>query len=96
MRKFALALAAAAAFGFTAPAFATDNAAGSRRMQLAHADVKAKVGGGERRHVKKVVIKRDRGMHRGWAHSRHYGASKKVVIKKHGNGTTVKKVIKHG
>lgn len=37
-----------------------------------------------RGHVtKKVVIRRDNGMHRGWAHSRHRGATvvrKKVIV----------------
>ncbi|MDB5642818.1 MAG: hypothetical protein JWN07_2135, partial [Hyphomicrobiales bacterium] len=33
--------------------------------------------------TKKVVIRRDNGMHRGWAHSRHRGATvvrKKVIV----------------
>jgi hypothetical protein len=35
--------------------------------------------------VKKVIIKKhghhDMGLHRGWSHSRHGGATKKVIIK---------------
>ena len=48
--------------------------------------------------TKKVIIKKggDRGLHRGWAHSRHRGATKKVIIKRGGEGRTVKKVIKRG
>jgi hypothetical protein len=48
----------------------------------------AQEGRYEGRTVKKVVIHRDHGRHEGWRHSRHYGASKKVVIK-HGQGKTV-------
>ena len=91
MKMLALGLATAAAIGLTAPSFST-TAVAQDRIQLAQADVKIKVGGGERRRVKKVVIKRGEGVRRGWRHSRHYGATKKVVIKKKGD-TVKKKVI---
>ena len=96
MRKFALAMAAVAAVAFTAPAFAQTAPAPQR---MAQADVKVKVKSGERGHMrKKVVVRHDRGLHRGWSHSRHYGANKKVVVvKKKGPGKTViKKKITHG
>jgi len=78
----------------------------SDRMQLAQADVTVKKvtrSDGMRKKVvinhrgdsvrRKVVIRHgDRGLHRGWRHSRHYGATRsKTVIKHRGNGTTVVK-----
>jgi hypothetical protein len=96
MKRLAFALATIAAVGFSVPAFAYDGANFSGRMQLAQADVKVRVG--EPRHrgaTKKVIIRRDRGLHRGWAHSRHRGANKTVIIKKRGNGSVVKKKIIH-
>ena len=92
MKKLALAMAAAAAMAFSAPAFAANDAAPAR-MQLAQADVKVKVKSGDRRVVrKKVIVRHDRGLHRGWRHSRHYGARKTVVVKRQGpHGTVVKK-----
>ena len=97
MKKLALALVAATTFAFTAPTFA---ATGSpERIQLAQADVtvKKKVvvrhrGEGMRR---KVVIHRDRGMHRGWREHHHGRVVKKTVIKHRGNKTVVKKVVRH-
>jgi len=98
MRKLGFALATVAALGFSAPAFARDASSASQgHARVAAADVNVKVKSG-RHHdrVKKMVIKRDRGLHRGWAHSRHYGATKKVVIKKHPGGTVVKKkIVRH-
>ena len=102
MKKLALAAATAATLAFSAPAFAFDGAA-APRMQLAQADVKVKVKTGDHGVVKKKVVIRhgdsgrhhgwhgDRGRHYGWSHSRHYGAMKTVVVKKHGNGKTVVK-----
>ena len=90
MKKLALAAATAAALAFTAPAFAFDGAAAP--MRLAQADVKVKVKSDGDRHMvkKKVVIRHgDRGLHRGWSHSRHYGAMKTKVVKKTGHGKTV-------
>ena len=92
IKKLALGLATAAAFGLAGPIFGAAPAAAQEPIQLAQADVKVKVGGGERRRVKKVVIKRGEGVRRGWRHSRHYGATKKVVIKRKGD-TVKKKVI---
>jgi len=100
MKKLALAAATAATLAFSAPAFAFDGAA-APRMQLAQADVKVKVKTGDHGVVtKKVVIRHgdsgrhhgwhgDRGRHYGWSHSRHYGAMKTKVVKKHGDGKTV-------
>ena len=88
MKKLALAAATVAALAFSAPAFAFDGA--TPRMQLAQADVKVKVKSGDHGVVKKkVVIRHDRGLHRGWSHSRHYGAMKTKVVKKTGHGKTV-------
>jgi hypothetical protein len=44
---------------------------------------------------RKVIIRRgDRGMHRGWRHSRHHGATRsKTVIKKRGGTTVIKKKV---
>jgi hypothetical protein len=67
----------------------------SGRMQLAQADVKVRIGGERHRGTtKKVIIRRDRGLHRGWAHSRR-GGNRTVIIKKRGNGSVVKKKIIH-
>jgi hypothetical protein len=89
MNKLALAAATAAALMFSAPAFAFDGA--TPRMQLAQADVKVKVKTGDHGVVKKKVVIRhgDRGLHRGWSHSRHYGAMKTKIVKKTGHGKTV-------
>jgi hypothetical protein len=91
MKIFALALAAALALGLSSPSFVRD-AAAAQGAKLAQADVRVKVGGPQRS-VKKVVVRRDRGLHRGWRHSRHYGATKKVVIKRTGDRVVKKKVI---
>jgi hypothetical protein len=106
MRPFAIALAAAA-LALSVPLNA-GAAQAPDRMQLAQADVTVKKvtrSGGVR---KKVVVKRrgdtvrrkvvirsgDRGLHRGWRHSRHYGATRsKTVIKHRGNKTVIKKKI---
>ena len=86
MRKLTLALAAAAALGFTAPVFTATDASAVQGMKLAQADVRVKVRHGHGGHVKKVIVRRDRGWHRGhhrhgWKH-RHHGGNKIVVIKK--------------
>jgi hypothetical protein len=96
MRKLALALAAAAALGFAAPTF-VGQASAAQGVKVAAADMNVKAKRGHRYGVKKVTVRRDRGLHRGWAHSRHYGATKKVVIKRggHRHGTVVKKKIIH-
>jgi hypothetical protein len=91
MKTFALALAAAVALGLSSPSFVGD-AAAAQGLKMAQADVSVKVGG-PRRTVKKVIVRRDRGLHRGWRHSRHYGATKKVVIKRTGDRVVTKKVI---
>jgi hypothetical protein len=63
-------------------------------MKIAAADTVVKVKRGHGRgHVTKVISRRDHGMRRGWHEGRRQGASKKIVIKKFGNGRTVKKVI---
>jgi hypothetical protein len=97
MKRLAFALATVAAIGFSVPAFAYDGVNSSGRMQLAQADVKVRIGEPRHRHsTKKVIIRRDRGLHRhrGWAHSRH-GGNRTVIIKKRGNGGMVKKKIIH-
>jgi hypothetical protein len=93
MKKLALALAAVAAIGLSVPALSTTPAAAAQGLKVAQADVSVRVGGDRerRRGVKKVIVKRDRGWHRGWEHRR--GGTKKVIIKRRG-GTTVKKVIR--
>jgi hypothetical protein len=103
MKKFALAMAAAATLAFTAPAFAASTT--PDRIQLAQADVTVKKvtrSDGVRKKVvirhrgdtvrRKVVI-RDR--HHGWRHHgwRHRNVMKKTVIKHRPNGTVVKKTV---
>jgi hypothetical protein len=87
MKKLALALAAVAVFGFAAPSFVSQASAATEKVVI-----KRGHGGG---HMQRTVVRRDRGMHRGWAHSRPHGMTKKVIIKR-GNGRTVKKVIHRG
>ena len=91
MKRFALALAMALALGLSAPSVVNE-AAAAQGLKVAQADVRVKVGG-PRRSVKKVVVRRDRGLHRGWRHSRHYGATKKVMIKRSGDRVVKKKII---
>ena len=86
MKKLMIGFATAAALGLAAPLFSNDTAAAQDRMQLAQADVRVKVkADGERRKVKKVVVKRGKMERR--------GATKKVIIKKRGDGVTKKKII---
>lgn len=89
MKKLALALAAAAALGLAVPAFTTNAA-------QAQESVKVKVRTGHHQGARaKFVVRHDRGLHRGWSHSRHYGAARHVtIVKKHrGGGVVVKKRI---
>ena len=102
MNKLALAASLAASLILTVP-FAAGAAPATDRVQLAQADVTVKKvtrSHGMRKKVvikqrgdrvrRKVVIRHDRGLHRGWRHSRHYGATRsKTVIKQRGNGTTI-------
>jgi hypothetical protein len=105
MKKLALAASLAAGLALMAP-IAAGAAPASDRMQLAQADVTVKKtirSDGSRKKVvikhrggdsvrRKVVIRHgDRGMHRGWDHSRHHGARTTTVIKHHGNKTVIKK-----
>ena len=106
MRTFAIALAAAA-IALSTP-LSAGAAQAPDRVQLAQADVTVKKvtrTDGMRKKVvvrhrgdsvrRKVVIRRgDQGLHRGWRHSRHYGATRsKTVIKHRGNKTIIKKRI---
>jgi hypothetical protein len=93
MKKLALAMAAATALMFAAPvapAFTSD----AQAQTVVKKKVVIKRGGGD--HVRRKVVIRhgDRGLHRGWSHSRHYGARTKVVIKKRGHGDHGATVIK--
>ena len=105
MKKLALAASLAAGLALMAPIAA---GAASDRMQLAQADVTVKKTIKSDGTRKKVVIKHrgdsvkrkvvvhhgDRGLHRGWSHSRHHGATRtKTVVKHHGNKTIIKKKI---
>jgi hypothetical protein len=92
MKKLALAAIAAtfALSAVAAPALAQEGRHEGRTVKkvVVHRGDHGRHEGWRHRNVKKVVIHRDRGRHEGWRHSRHYGASKKVVIK-HGHGKTV-------
>ena len=74
MRKILVALVAAAAIGIALPVVAPTAQAQDTVV------VKKKPA------VKKVIIHRDRGLHRGFTHSKHYGyarhATNTVVVKK--------------
>jgi len=82
MRKFALALAATAVLGMVAPALAIESGSATQtRTPVAQKSVStnairiAEVDH-HRRGVNKVV-QHDRGLHRGFTHSHHYGYEKK-------------------
>lgn len=89
MRKFALATAAVMALAFSAPAFTAPAFAQDVKVRIGdrHGD-RGRHEGWRHRDSKKVVIHRDRGRHEGWRH-RNTGMNKTIIIKKHGNGTTV-------
>src|SRR5262245_23063867 len=79
MRKFGLILATTALFGLTAPALAIDAGTSVKtRTPVAHADVNAGMKsrtGVKVRHSRCVnkMVQHDRGLHRGFTHSRHLG-----------------------
>ena len=88
MKKLALALG----FAATALTFAAAVPASAE-------DVKLRVGVGEHRMIHRdrprhvaVVVRHDRGLHRGFVHSRHYGSDnvKKVVVRHTPTNRTVK------
>ena len=96
MKTLALAMAAAATLAFTAPSFAAS--AAPDRIQLAQADVKVRIG--DRDHDRGARHeRREHRMHREVRMHRDYGRheagviattrERTVIIKKHGNGTTV-------
>ena len=69
MRKLAVILATSALFGLAAPAVAVEaGTATQARTPMAQANVNA--------NVKAKVVRHDRGLHRGFTHSRHYGYGK--------------------
>ena len=78
MKRLALALAAASALGLSAPAYAAGTSGQGTTVQTT---VKAKPK--MHRHAKKVIVRKkvvvtrhDRGLHRGFTHSRHLGYAK--------------------
>ena len=80
MRKLGLILATTALFGFAAPAFAIEaSTAAQARTPAAqanvHAGVKAKAHVQARHQNRGVnkMVQHDRGLHRGFTHSRHLG-----------------------
>jgi len=99
MRKFALALATTAMFGFVAPAFAIDSGSAmqprthvTQKTAIANAEVKADARGMAKveRHHRGVnkTVQHDRGLHRGFDHSRHYGYGKAHTRSGHAKVTT--------
>ena len=87
MRKLALILATTALIGLTAPAFAIDASTGVQaRTPVAKANVnagvKAKSGLHARHHNRGVdkMVQHDRGLHRGFTHSRHLGYAKSHAV----------------
>jgi hypothetical protein len=92
MRKFGLIVATTALLGLVAPAFAIDAGTSVKaRTPVAQADVNAGVRAtsGVRVHRSRGVSKtayHDRGLHRGFTHSRHLGYAKN---RSHGSRTSV-------
>ena len=81
MRKFALALATTAILGMAAPAFAIESGTATQtRTPVAQKSVStnairmAEVD--HHRHGVNKAVQHDRGLHRGFTHSRHYGYEK--------------------
>jgi hypothetical protein len=86
MNKLAFALAAIATLSLSTAVFAqASTAASPQRVQSAQSQKHATHHVKKRHHVgvNKVVVRHDRGLHRGFLHSRHYGyqKNKKFVIK---------------
>jgi hypothetical protein len=86
MNKLAFALATIATLSLSTPVFAqTSTTASPQRVQSAQSQTHAVHHVKKRHHarVNKVVVRHDRGLHRGFLHSRHYGyqKNKKFVIK---------------
>ncbi len=72
MRKFALVLATTALFGLAVPAFAVEvGSAAQARTPVAQANVNAPV-----KAKASTTARHDRGLHRGFKHSRHVGYGK--------------------
>src|SRR5436190_3808741 len=94
MNKLAFALATLATLGLSTAVFAqTSTTASPQRVPSVQSQTHA-THHIKKRHrvgVNKVVVRHDRGLHRGFVHSRHYGyqRNKKVVIK-HMPAKTVK------
>ena len=85
MRKFALILATTALFGLTVPAFAIDASTGVQArtpaaQANANATVKAKTGLRHRNRGVNKMVEHDRGLHRGFTHSRHLGYAKSHAV----------------
>ena len=78
MNKLALLAASVAVLGFTAPSFASDNAAAQGRVQLAQAGVSVSIG--ERPVTRSRVVVRERHHHHGMRH--HNARAERVVIVK--------------
>jgi len=86
MNRLAFGLATIATLGLSTPVFAQSSTTASpQRVQSAQSQTHAVHHVKKRHHVRvnKVVVRHDRGLHRGFSHSRHYGYQKnrKVVIK---------------
>jgi hypothetical protein len=85
MRKLSIALATASMFGVMASALALDSAtAAQTRTPVAQANIKSKTNMNSmklvhRSHGVNKMVQHDRGLHRGFTHSRHYGYPKKSV-----------------
>jgi hypothetical protein len=87
MNKLAFALATIATLGLSTTVFAQTSTTASTPQRVQSAQPQTHVTHhAKKRHratTNKVVVRHDRGLHRGFLHSRHYGyaRNKKVVIK---------------
>jgi hypothetical protein len=96
MRKLALALATTAILGMAAPAFAIESGtAAQTQTPVTQANVKAKTNVNatakvvhHRRGVN--LVQDDRGLHRGFTHSRYYG-----YVKTHHKSVPAKETVAH-
>jgi hypothetical protein len=81
MKKLALALAATAVLGMVAPALAIESGTATQtRTPVAQKSVSTNsirmAEADHHRHGVNKVVQHDRGLHRGFTHSRHYGYDK--------------------
>jgi hypothetical protein len=67
-----------ASLGISAPA-AAETLSIEKPIQLAQAEFRFSIGNQRPRFRDRIIVREDRGLHRGWRHSRHWGEGRRVV-----------------